>query len=459
MALFASLLSVLVLVLAAAAEVIDVDVAVIGGGGSGAYAAVKLRENFGKRIAVIEKRNQLGGHTETWYDPETRRAFNYGVEAFTNISASTEFFAQLHVPIKASEFGQPRTLYVDLRDGKLVNYTPPNTEAIADAMAGYRHEWLKYADLMLPTGVNFPTGDGIPQDLLLTWREFARKYGLEAAGPSIWDIVAVDLNTALTIDVWKSYNPSGGAIQPASGDNYEIWQRAAEVLGSHVMYESQVVSAERSNDGVQLQVKNKAGDTTKINARRLLVTVAPETIDAEIFDLSDQELAVFTSTTGNRYYTGIVSHPSLPAAEIANVAPGSIAADYLAFPSVPFQAGFNYRGNSSAGPVHRALAVVAEDTEIEDAKSLVRSSLQNLMDAGTIPAGNSSRLEFKTFEDHGFLYRRWSAAQLRDGIVAEANALQGLRSTWYTGAFWMNNNVVMIWNTTDAILQRMLQDI
>lgn len=38
---------------------IDTDVAIIGGGGSGAYAAVRLREDFGKEIVVVEKQNRL----------------------------------------------------------------------------------------------------------------------------------------------------------------------------------------------------------------------------------------------------------------------------------------------------------------------------------------------------------------------------------------------------------------
>lgn len=35
------------------------DVAVIGGGASGAYAAVRLRDDYGKSIALVEKEDQL----------------------------------------------------------------------------------------------------------------------------------------------------------------------------------------------------------------------------------------------------------------------------------------------------------------------------------------------------------------------------------------------------------------
>lgn len=43
----------------AATETIDVDVAIIGGGATGAYAAVRLRDDYQKKVLVIEKANRL----------------------------------------------------------------------------------------------------------------------------------------------------------------------------------------------------------------------------------------------------------------------------------------------------------------------------------------------------------------------------------------------------------------
>lgn len=40
-------------------DVITRDVAIIGGGASGAYAAVRLKEDYGQRIVVIEKADRL----------------------------------------------------------------------------------------------------------------------------------------------------------------------------------------------------------------------------------------------------------------------------------------------------------------------------------------------------------------------------------------------------------------
>ncbi|KAF5568749.1 amine oxidase [Fusarium napiforme] len=249
-----------------ATQAIAVDVAIVGGGGSGGYAAVQLRENYGKKIVVIEKQKKLGGHAESC------------------------------------------------------------------------DQWLKYTDILLPTSKQFPRGDKVPSDLLLSWYDFVRKYKTEAASPSLWETVVVDLNTALMIDVWKAWNPSVNSFQPAPGDNTEIWQKAAKLLGKDVLYESEVVSTKRTKSGVKLDVRDKDGHITKISAKRLLITIGPETINPNYFDLSSEEVETFHSAAGNRYFTGIASHPSLPAAGITNVVPAAIKGNYLACPTVPFQA-------------------------------------------------------------------------------------------------------------------------
>ena len=47
------------------------DIAIVGGGAGGAHAAVRLREDFGKSVVVIEKQGRLVGitlnrHIDAW---------------------------------------------------------------------------------------------------------------------------------------------------------------------------------------------------------------------------------------------------------------------------------------------------------------------------------------------------------------------------------------------------------
>ncbi|RBQ70385.1 hypothetical protein FVER14953_20802 [Fusarium verticillioides] len=46
-------------------ETIEVDVCIVGGGATGAYAAVRLREDYKKKVVVIEKANRLVSSTKT----------------------------------------------------------------------------------------------------------------------------------------------------------------------------------------------------------------------------------------------------------------------------------------------------------------------------------------------------------------------------------------------------------
>lgn len=44
-------------------DIVTRDVAIIGGGASGAYAAVRLKEDFGRSVVVIEKAARLVRHS------------------------------------------------------------------------------------------------------------------------------------------------------------------------------------------------------------------------------------------------------------------------------------------------------------------------------------------------------------------------------------------------------------
>jgi heterodisulfide reductase subunit A-like polyferredoxin len=59
-------------------DIIVRDVCIIGGGSSGIYSAIQLRDH-GKSVAIVEKKDRLGGHTETYHDPVTGQTVDIGV--------------------------------------------------------------------------------------------------------------------------------------------------------------------------------------------------------------------------------------------------------------------------------------------------------------------------------------------------------------------------------------------
>lgn len=66
------------------------DVVVIGGGSTGTYTAVRLRD-YNNTVAVIEKKDFLGGHAETYVDPTTNYTINLGVVVFAQLKVVTDY--------------------------------------------------------------------------------------------------------------------------------------------------------------------------------------------------------------------------------------------------------------------------------------------------------------------------------------------------------------------------------
>ena len=62
-------------------DIVTRDYCVIGGGASGTYAAIRLQQ-MNKSVALVELKDTLGGHTNTYTDPNTQTAIDYGVQAY-----------------------------------------------------------------------------------------------------------------------------------------------------------------------------------------------------------------------------------------------------------------------------------------------------------------------------------------------------------------------------------------
>src|SRR5277367_5498694 len=87
-----------------AQDTITVDVCIIGGGATGTYAAVRLQEDYGKSVIVVEKTGRLGGHTETYFatgapPPFTGAPVDFGVQAWIASDLTTNFFGRFNVTL------------------------------------------------------------------------------------------------------------------------------------------------------------------------------------------------------------------------------------------------------------------------------------------------------------------------------------------------------------------------
>ena len=149
------------------------DFAIIGGGATGTYSAIRLKD-LGKTVVVIEGQDRLGGHTQTYQDPKTGGTIDYGVVVWHNLDIVKNFFARLNVSLITETFAKTGTTqYMDFQTGKLVpDYNPTDPTA---ALGIYAEQLAKYPYVELGFDLPYP----VPDDLLLPFGDFVRKYGLE----------------------------------------------------------------------------------------------------------------------------------------------------------------------------------------------------------------------------------------------------------------------------------------
>jgi len=67
------------------------DVAIIGGGSSGTHAAITLKDQ-GHTVVIVESKDRMGGHTETYIDPASGQPVDYGVVVFHNEDFVKKYF-------------------------------------------------------------------------------------------------------------------------------------------------------------------------------------------------------------------------------------------------------------------------------------------------------------------------------------------------------------------------------
>lgn len=119
----------------------------------------------------------------------------------------------------------------------------------------------------------------------------------------------------------------------------------------------------------------------------------------------------------------------------------------------------------SVGPeglqLFRVLLETNYTISAEDAKDLIQNRLQALHSAGTFSNHKSSAsggcdLDFKAFASHNGILWRVPADGIEAGFIREMYALQGHRSTWYTGSLWATDFSSNVWAFTDTVLERMV---
>ncbi|RGP62615.1 hypothetical protein FSPOR_9194 [Fusarium sporotrichioides] len=444
---------------------VDVDVVVIGGGSSGIHAAINLKD-AGAKVAVIEQKNQIGGHAETYVNPKTKAFANIGVVVFENTQTVQKYFDRLGVETVISNpiNTQTETKQYDFSLGIPIP-TPDNAtaaanqNALAAAMQAYsqnvltKYSWIDQGYAFVPNPV--------PEELLQPFGQFAEQNDFTALLPLIaqFNWYPGNITTIPALYGIKKFGPglmqsiNSGFRVPKSGNTRTIYEAAACELTKETYLNSHVTSVERNKNGVVVTIKQH-GKKITFKARKLLVAVPQTLKNVGSFDLSKPEKNLFSKFSALGYVAGVADIAGVDV-NLQNV--GAFTPAHT--PVIPGSNGYNI----PPGFTNQFLLGVAFDNadySLADAKAVIRRELTNLARAGAVPTTAAKKVTFPILSNHAPFELHVSSQEIGEGFFEDLLKLEGSRNTYWTGAAFAGHNSGLIWNWNDnVILPAMKKDL
>ena len=408
-----------------------------------------------KSVALIELRDKLGGHTSTYTDPSTGTAIDYGVQAYYNYTTTTNFFAHFNIPLFEISPPSGPTQYVDLRTGETVpGYPLTNT---TDALRSYSTQAAKYP--YLAKGWDIP--NPVPEDLTIPFGDFITKYDLAPGVTTIYQRCSAIgyLLTKPTAYVLKTFGlpnlkalATNGFVTTANHNSSEVYSAAANKLGNNLFLNSRVLSTDRSAPNfTKILITTPAG-LKIIQAKAIILSIPPLIDNLTGFGLSASDTELFSQFTYTGQWTGIIRNSGLKNQTTVINYGSDTPYNLPIFPAVvtfkaipaPDLNGFYY-----TSPVALSDSAVQSD---------VIAGLNNLKTAGQDNT-TTTEAELVAFESHTPYQLSVTGEQIRDGFDRKLHALQGQRNTWYTGAAFHTHFTSLLWDFTEDLLGRVLQQI
>ncbi|KAK1977203.1 FAD dependent oxidoreductase [Colletotrichum cereale] len=424
-------------------DIIQRDILVVGGGATGTYAAVRLRDQ-NKTVAVVERAENLGGHVDTYRDAATGAPIDYGVQAYIKNNQTIDFFQRFGVELNSSGLSPFPSKVVDFKTGFVIpNASAVDPSTMVGPLANYLFANLKFG--FLAEGA-YDIPEDVPEDLLLPFGQFVQKYNLTDVVQVVW-IFANGVGNLLetpTLYVLQNFGQahllglSAGYLY-APGGNQQVYDKAGAFLGSDVMYSSVVVASKRTDEGVTAVVASATGRKL-VKAKKLLITIPPTVENLAPFDLDDSETSVFKQWQNVPYYIGVVSKSGLP--DLTNYLNVDVTAP-AAFPQAPFV----WRLETVGVPGYQTVKVIGEPDSAK-AQGLVTDAVRKIeaSTSGTSTTG----VEFSAWQEHKDLQLHVSPEAVKAGFYRDLYALQGKRSTYYTGNAWCSDYSPLLWAFTDS---------
>lgn len=427
---------------------ISTDVAIVGGGAAGTYAAIQLFDQ-GVDVVVVERQSDLGGHADTYTDPTTGKVLNAGVQLLHNSTLVRQYGARLGVPLEKPSFDvNTTTLAVDFKKGQ-ETANPMSDPGTYTALAQYL-EILTTTYPYLAKGFHLP--DPVPKDLLLSFGDFATKHGIEKAVFLLnqytqgWDISKVPALYALMLASSELVGEilAGGDFLTTEDIN-DLYRSAAAILGSRVLFNSNIQSVQRYEAGVIVKVRQKNGAVKTIKANKLLMTGAPLLDNLKGWDLTREERDLFSKFDTFGYFAGVVSNADFPeATSFTNVESNTT------FHTPELPALFNVGNTPFPNKARTVYYATHPDMDSDMAAQKCLADIDGLV--RTLGYG-TAKTKLLAWYPHGPFSLEVSADEIRRGFYKRLYALQGVKRTWWGGATFSAQDSAQIWqNTRDTVI-------
>ena len=432
-------------------ETVDRDVCVIGGGSSGTYTAIRLQQ-MGKKVALIEKEDLLGGQVDTYIDPVTGTAIDYGVKVFNNVSVVRDYFHFLGVPLKnfLSYVPEQKTIYANLANATEIPATEIGTPNVTDGLLRYQAQLEKYQ--YLSNGFHLPSP--VPDDLLIPWGDFIEKYNLSAISGLVFALVGGPGNILAhpTLYVAKNFGEiqvrsalDGLTVTQANSNNQALYSAALARLGNgtNAFVRSNITRVIRNANGTEVTVSTPSG-LKLIRASKLVITVPPKLSILDSFlNLSSTERNLFRQFNNSYIWASIVEKSGIPyATSLANVNP--LAA--LGIPPMPAIFGTEPSGVSESQIVWYGSSFSMSDQQV---KADILKTLKRWKMAMGYPTSNGTEPQILQFKSHSPYMLTVSTEAITNGFYDKVNGLQGQHNSFWTGAAWQTQDSTALWNFTE----------
>ena len=436
-------------------DILNYDICVIGGGSAGTYAAIRLRD-FNKTVAVVEIKDRLGGHTETYTDPVSKATIDIGVIDFHNLAFVRNYFGRFNISMDIINFETPGVTaeYVDFQTGKILKrYAPPNATTSGAAFQAYAAQLAKYPYLDQSLG-NLP--HPVPADLLLSFGDFIKKYSLQGAielftsyGQGFGDILKLT-----TLYAIKYFSPGLlqdyqiGFLTTTLDDNSLLYEKAQAELGANALLRSHVVAMDRSKPSYAKVLVQTPSGLKLIRAKKIVSTIPPVLSNLASFDLDPTELPIFKQFQYHSYYAGIFNHSGIPDnLSLINVGTNTI----YNLPILPAAYGIT---PTRAPGLHlfQAAANAGQVLTNQQVEANIIASIDRMRAVGTLPNSNEPTPGYAIFSSHTPYEVYVSTSDIAGGFYNRLFALQGKRNTFWSGAAFVTHDSTDIWQYTETLI-------